>query len=283
MAAECKAIIFSRPGETGLIPYIGALWAAESINYIDSVSVWICPSTTAFVSVMKICGYSCLDIMVMLITLPQLISSPTPFRNPLNTGISIDEVKSVIGKFIMDKNPTEGKIITLEELYDKTGITLVGIGYCLQRQEIENIHRESYPNMSILDFICISLSVPGIYRPYKVDRDLWIDGSIMESFSPGCIELEASNVLAITTKPKKVIFSAKDPLTQVREVIRCVFESSRHISPVKLGGDMTLVEIATSSTKHEHQLGEGWNAFNDAVGVITIHEALYEEDADLQS
>src|SRR5579872_2010729 len=199
MDMECKAVIFSRPGESGLIPYIGALWAAEHIKYTDNVNVWICPSTTAFITVMKICGYSCLDIMMSLTNIPQLALYPIPFKNPINIGSSMDEIKGVISKLVTDSVLSENKHIpSLQELYEMTGITLVGIGFSLQRQEIENIHRESYPKMTLVDFICISLSVPGIYRPYQVGQDLWIDGSIMEPFSPNSIELESGKVLVIT-------------------------------------------------------------------------------------
>lgn len=298
MDTECKAVIFSRPGESGLIPYIGALWAAESINYLDTVNVWICPSTTAFITVMKICGYSCIDIMTTLINVPQLTLCPIPFKNSLNLGTNMHEIKGIVCKLITDSILSENKHIpTLQELYEMTGITLVGIGFSLQgRQEIENIHRESYPKMSLVDFVCISLSVPGIYRPYKIGSDMWIDGSIMEPFSPNSIELESGKILVIASKPKKMTFVAKDPITQVQEVMRCVFESHRGIPYLKKEEqenkgnennkskeDYIIVEINSTSDIHAIQLRDGWDAFTDSIGVPISIITYAQEDVDLQT
>jgi hypothetical protein len=257
MSHGFEGVIFSRPGETGLIPYVGALWAAESDNKLNNVNVWISPSTTSFISVMKIIGYSCIDIMALLVILPQLASAPTPFKNLINLGIKLDEIKTILSLKIIEKM---GNIPTLEELYTRTGVVFVGIGFSLVTQEIEYIHRETYPNMSLLDVICISLSTPGIYRPYQIGDNFWIDGSILEPFSPSSIELESGNVLAITTKQNKVTFYNQDPLSQVKDTMKSIFESCRQILPTN---NMFIVRINSTSKDSALQLREGWEAFTE--------------------
>ncbi len=123
-------------------------------------NLWISPSTTSLVAIMKILDYSCIDILALLFKLPQLASSPTPFKNPLNLGSDLSVIREAISDKITNKI---GSIPTLKELYENRGVVFVGIGFSLSKQEIEYIHKETYPNMSLLDVICISLSTPGIY------------------------------------------------------------------------------------------------------------------------
>lgn len=274
MSISFEGVIFSRPGETGLIPYIGALWAAESENKINNVTVWISPSTTSFISMMKILDYSCIDIMALLSMLPSLAAAPTPFNNTLNLGGKLDEIKSVLAIKILEKM---GNIPTLQELFDRTGKVFVGIGFSLITQEVEYIHRETYPTMSLLDAVCISLSTPGIYRPYSVGNEVWIDGSIIEPFSPCSIELESNNVLAITTKQIKIVFNNKDPINQVKDIMKSAFESLRHVN---LSGNFSLVRINSVSKEHSLQLREGWEAYSTT---FRVEEPLVQEGAELQS
>lgn len=270
-----EGVIFSRPGETGLIPYMGALWAAEDIGCIVNANVWICPSTTSVIAAMKMLGYTCIDIMAFFYRFPQLASAPIPFRNPLNLGSTLDAIKDDLSIKIINKL---GNIPTLDELYTRLGVVFVGIGFNFNQQEVEYIHRETYPNMSILDVICISLSTPGIFRPYKIGNDLWMDGSIIEPFSPSSIVLEQGKMLAITTKQTKITFESKDPINQVKDVMRCVFESLRQIS---VPDNMTLVKVDPVIGEPFLQLQKGRIAFTEAIPKET--ERIYPGEAELQS
>jgi predicted acylesterase/phospholipase RssA len=170
-----------------------------------------------------------------------------------------------------------GNIPTLEELYLRTKVVFVGIGFCLARREVEYIHKETYSSMSILDVICISLSTPGIYHPLKIDGNLWIDGSIVEPFSPNSIELESGRILAITTKRKKVLFTNRDPIGQNVNLIRSVFESMRQVTALN---NMILVEIDSKDEEEALNLREGWNSYMSIYKPITPESDV---GAELQS
>jgi hypothetical protein len=256
MSNRFEAVVFSRPGEAGLIPYLGTLWAAENNDFcINKTKAWIAPSTTSFVALMKLLGFSCFEIMMFLVMYPQLAEVQTPFKNPLNLGESMNDIRMAISLKIIEKL---GNIPTLEELYIRTGVIFIGVGFCLARQEVEYIHRETYPSMSILDVICISLSTPGIYHPHRVEKELWIDGSITEQFSLSSIELNSGKILVITTKRKKVLFTNRDPIGQNVNLMRAIFESMRQVT---VTSNMILVEIDSNSKEESLKLREGWIAF----------------------
>lgn len=280
MFPEFDGVIFSRPGESGIISYLGALWAAEEEKSINSCKVWVSPSTTSLIAVMKILDYSCLDILALLTKIPQLATSPTPFKNPLNLGTEITKIKEDISEKILSKL---GLIPNLNELYQLKNVVLVGIGFSLSRQEIEYIHKETYPNISVLDLICISLSTPGIYKPYKIGNDLWIDGSVIESFSPASIELNSGRILAITNKPTKIIYQNKDPINQVKDILRTVFENITDVAILDKYSNMTILRILSGENDSSIQLKNGWDSFINTVKDET--QTLYScnRDAGLQS
>jgi len=224
MSVNYRAVAFSRPGESGLIPYIGALWAAENANALSQISAWISPSTTSFISLLIISGYKCIEIMAILIAIPELLSAPIPFKNPISIGNTIDDLKRKFNEILIKKYNT---IPTLKQLQDNYEIIIVGVGFTLEKQEIEYIHASTYPNMNILDFLCISFSTPGIYKPYKFGDNYWVDGSIIDSYPIGSIDLESGKILGISTAQSAISMRANDPLSQIKNIMRSLFEASR--------------------------------------------------------
>ena len=180
----------------------------------------------------------------MLVTLPELLFPPLFFRNPLSTGDDITALKNKISNIISIKM---GKIPTLEDLRMEQGVTLVGVGFSLDRQEVEYIHAGMYPDMSILDLICISLATPGIFKPYKWGDSFWIDGSMIEPFPMNSIELEQGKILGITTLKTKILrpqAAVVDPINQIKNIMRCVSEALRcKDHDLEYGDNVVMVSI----------------------------------------
>ncbi len=221
-----EAIVLSRPGESGLIPYVGALWAIEQAGILSGINGIACPSTTSFVSVLLISGFKINEIIEILISLPELLLSPIPFKNLVNMGEPIDELKRKIME-ILSRAYTV--FPTLKQFQEKSKI-IVGVGFNLQRQKVEYLHAETHPNMSIIDFICISLSTPGIYKPYKIGEEYWIDGSIIDPFPIQSLEVQSGRILGISTSQSLISMHANEPIGQIKNIIQALFESFRSSS-----------------------------------------------------
>lgn len=283
MVLEYTGVIFSRPGENGIIPYIGTLWATEQDRTINNCKFWVSPSTSCLLSVMKILGYSCLEILATLTKLPQLAATPTLFKNPLNLGIEINKLREELSTLIRSKL---GLIPTLVEFFEQTGIVLVGIGFSLTNQEIEYLHKETYPNMSLLDLMCISFSTPGIYKPYKLGSDLWIDGSVIEVFSPSSIELKEGNILAITSKSCKINYHNKDPINQVKDMMRTISEGILNVHVLQKNPSMTIINIPSDEYADNYiKLRNGWDSYYNSIKqeTCTIKTDDCQKTAELQN
>lgn len=250
MSTEYNVIAFSRPGESGLIPLIGALWAGENKNITNKINAWISPSTSSFISVLTICGYKCIEIIEFLILNPEISTISSPFKNPLNVGKDIEKLKCLFEKIILKKFDN---IPTLKYLFDTYNTTLVGVGYTLEKQEVEYLHAFTYPNMNILDFLCISYSMVGNYKPYKLGNNFWIDGSIIDPFPISSIEIGDGKILGISTNKNKIPITAKDPIGKVKDLTKAIFES------IKMNGiykkeNMTMVTIDQEESKKDENI-----------------------------
>jgi hypothetical protein len=217
-----RVIICSKPGESGVIPYLGAIWALENNLILSHIKVWIIPSVTSIIAILIICGFKCVEITAILINNPELLISPIPFKDPTNFGLSLDNVKSKINRLILSKLNT---VPTLKEIKNNYGITIIGVGFSLQKQKMEYLHYNTHPNITILDLICISLSTPGIYLPYLIENTHWIDGSLIDPFPIESISVDCK-IIAITTSQTLL------PLQNYTENIsRSLFEYKRSILP----------------------------------------------------
>jgi len=222
-----NVVIFSRPGEQTILPIIGALWAAENDGLLSEVVAWVCPSTTSLITIMYICGYKCSEIISILHNIPELLTSHIAFKNLTNLGSDITDSKNKFTELIKIKL---NSIPTLKNFHDEYGISIITVAMNLEKQMNEYINYETYPNMSLVDFLCISFSTPGIYKPYRYENCNWIDGSIIESFPIESIDLDCGLILAISNSQSIISLKSTDPLTQIKNFIRCLNEASRFAS-----------------------------------------------------
>ena len=66
--------------------------------------------------------------------------------------------------------------ITFEQLYKTTGIKLHVSAYSLKKQTCDYFSVDNTPSRSVIDSICMSMSVPLLFEPYND----YLDGGIME-------------------------------------------------------------------------------------------------------
>jgi len=52
--------------------------------------------------------------------------------------------------------------------------------YCLNTLEVEYFSRDTYPDMHVVDAICASISIPIMFAPYKIGKQLYLDGGTNE-------------------------------------------------------------------------------------------------------
>lgn len=61
--------------------------------------------------------------------------------------------------------------LTFEEHYDRYGIKLRIVGFNVEKSKVEYFSKETTPNMSLVDAIRISMSLPYIYKPIRITKE----------------------------------------------------------------------------------------------------------------
>ena len=253
-----KAIICSRPGEFATMGYVGVFLALEEKKILSSIKTWVCPSVTSFISVMIKCGYKCSEIINIMFNNPELLINMSSFKNLKNIGISNTRFKSLVSRLILNKLNV---IPSLQEMKNNYDVNFVTIGFSLDKQLIEYINYETYPNITILDLICISYSVPGIYEPYSINNNIWIDGSLIES-TPKCI-YSSNDSIFVKSNSVRI-----DVTNNFSNILRSVFEYREAIN-ITPDSNVKIVYVSCENQDSvEIKIANGYKA----VGILFAEE-----------
>lgn len=177
-------IVISGGGIKGLC----ALGALEKL-YLDSIivnpDILAGTSVGAIICFLINIGYLPKDIYNILeqIDFTQIIKydEPENLFNNVCFGISSPEpIMNVIYSFMKKKNIN--KKITFKELFDITQAKLIITGSCINDLTIQYFSVDTYPNMSVLKALRISISIPFIFKPYLFENKYWIDGGCMNNY-----------------------------------------------------------------------------------------------------
>ena len=94
-----------------------------------------------------------------------------------NNGLfDINKLKLFIQLLLYHKFNTYN--ISLIDLYKKTNIKLIIKVYNYSKKKNQYISYINHPNMNIIDLICMSCSIPFIFKYYQYNNQIYIDGGI---------------------------------------------------------------------------------------------------------
>lgn len=72
--------------------------------------------------------------------------------------------------------------ITFQQVYAQFGKELVVTGTCISHMEVHYFSRHVSPDMPIRDAVRISMSIPIMFEPVKVDDHVFVDGGLADNF-----------------------------------------------------------------------------------------------------
>tara|TARA_B100000427_G_scaffold313510_1_gene305905 strand:- start:62 stop:898 length:837 start_codon:yes stop_codon:yes gene_type:complete len=117
---------------------------------------------------------------------------------------------------IILKNKGLSEKITMKELYEHTKINLVLKTTNITKYRIEYINHESDPELSMIDAIRMSSSIPLIFKPITYKNQLYVDGGLCGNYP---IEynktLKSKNFLGINIKVKDKVEKVTDILSYI--------------------------------------------------------------------
>lgn len=136
-------------------------------------------------------------------------------------GIStLEPMIHIICSFMKKKNIP--KNITFKELFEKTQSKLIITGTCINDSTITYFSIDTYPNMEIIKAIQISISIPFMFKPFKFDNKLWIDGGCINNFPIDLFCDKLDDVIGIYLDD---CYDYQDEINEIQEyfyrVIKC--------------------------------------------------------------
>ncbi len=174
------AIIIGPGGLKGFI-YLGALRALEQNNWLSNVTSYTGVSVGSMISLMLICGYTIDEIIK--------IANSRNFTGDLINSIArlfnldiLAPDKSIIN--ILNDKVTEkfGKVLTLKELYDLTGVEFTAVSLNVDIGNVIYFNYKNHPNLSATLAVAASIGVPGVLPRVEYEDDIHVDGALGDPY-----------------------------------------------------------------------------------------------------
>lgn len=116
--------------------------------------------------------------------------------------------------------------LTLKELYEYSKINFIISAVNISKQKQVYFNHESHPDLEVSKAIRMSSSIPILFKPYKYEDDLYVDGGIIDPCSINFFKNSKETLaLMISGKKEREINNIKDfiinlyccPIEKVRE------------------------------------------------------------------
>lgn len=225
-------------GGMGIYAYLGYIKSIE--DRLDRVEEFSGASCGSILAVMLSLGFTPDEILEKLLEIDSKTLTKVNVRSLFkNYGfISHDPIKTVL-KQLLECDPTFSDL--------KRDVHIPA--FCLNLNRTEYFSKESHPTMSVIDAICMSISVPVLFSAYRHNDMLYVDGATQERypFAP---------------------FLNKDPREVLRLSLAFDTESNQSISNMV---DFTKAMVNTFMTNRIDP-GTGFNHVRIPVGTVNLYD-----------
>ena len=176
-----ETLILSGGGIKG-ISLVGALEALYEKKYMDSINTILGTSIGSIIGFLIIIGYTPEQLYHILINTNLKQFYNIDICNFINNfGIdNCDNIEKFLVKLINDKGLS--KDITFANLYEIKKKRLIISTTCINNMTTEYFDHLSHPNESIINTIKMSIAIPFFFCPSEINKDIYVDGSIIDSF-----------------------------------------------------------------------------------------------------
>ena len=196
-----KKIIISGGAAKGFAS-MGALQYLHDNDILQGIEYYAGTSVGAIISYFYIIGYSPKDLLVNICSSRFLDNFINPNLVTFIKGngfFSFDIVNDFMEELTISKL---GKIPTLSELKKMFNKTLIITTYNLSKQQLEYFSEENYPDISCLEALRLSSTIPLVFPRCKYLNCYYLDGGLRDNFPVSQVELNEKTV-AIGTVRKR--------------------------------------------------------------------------------
>jgi Predicted esterase of the alpha-beta hydrolase superfamily len=191
-SAQYMGLVLSSGATKGVVQ-LGILHRLYQLNNLSSISVYGGSSIGSVINLLLVAGYSPLEIFsnvctknIFQINKDQLqLSKMIPRILSSGGGLVIDPLFTPIESLIMDKF---GTIPSLLELYQATKKHFICATYNMTLNKMEYISHKTHPELSCIDAVKMSCSIPLLFEKFQYNDCLYIDGALCDSFPVSAVE-----------------------------------------------------------------------------------------------
>ena len=115
--------------------------------------------------------------------------------------------------------------ISFSELYKFNNIEYIVVGTCVSDYTTSIFNYKNSPNMSILDAIRISISVPLVFDVVNYENKIYIDGAISNPYPINIFKNEIDKTLGLLMSTRDKIYEINSIETYINKIINCMMHN----------------------------------------------------------
>ena len=182
--SKYKNLIFSSGSIRGL-SYIGCLKCLDERKILEGIETFVGVSAGSMMALLLYLEYTYEEIRGLVLGLDFELLKNISGEHILEyfSKFGIDDGKKMrrLIELCIEKKGNDPKI-TFGEAYKRYGKKLIVIGCCLNTQSKEIFSHEYSPDVSIVEAIMISISIPFYYTMREFDGRQFVDGAIIDTY-----------------------------------------------------------------------------------------------------
>lgn len=231
MEAACKcSYVVVAGGGTRALAYLGIIDALESklgdrwrTHYREGMRGFVGASAGSIVALcltLQLTGKDVRDAVQPFLENIRMIA-PNPDISSMIHSYGMDTgngILTLVRDILRRGNITED--VTFERMHQLTRREFACTGLNINTNAVHTFDRHTRPNMSVVDAIRISTSVPLLYTPVELDGDLYIDGALGCNM-PDCYPRSECMLWCLGTPERSCIAGWADYVHSVMQIGMC--------------------------------------------------------------
>ena len=179
-----KNIVFSGAG-LRIYTFLGFIKALNERDLLKNITSIIGTSSGSLIAVLCILDFSYNEIEEIILKINASNLKNINSENIINffKDYGVDDGKNferIITIILNIKVKNEN--ITFKELYELTNKRLIITATCVNTMDIEYFDYQTTPDISIKKVLLMSISIPLIFKPVKLDNKFYVDGGLISHY-----------------------------------------------------------------------------------------------------
>jgi predicted acylesterase/phospholipase RssA len=220
-----KKVLVLSGGSFKGVAQLGAMHYLKKHNMLNNINTIAATSIGTFCGVLFCAGYRPIEVFKFIKHLDvERCTEINP--NNIMTKYGFDDGKRIIlvlTKMLAAKSYDSD--ITFKEFYERTNITFIVTGTCVNDKKVYYFSHKTYPEMKVVEAIRISISVPVVFTPCTFDGKIFVDGGCIDNFPINLFKSNLNEVIGIYVMEKREeVKEIKYIEDYLNNVIQCLFE-----------------------------------------------------------